>query len=365
MAALRDVHEVRYAMSEKTSGKILSLVFLIAIFLTAIIFNSQKPRVMILHSYHLDYAWTREIDVGFERVLKKWVGYSVVRHYMDTKKHKDKEWLKRSGIIARRAIDRAEPHVLIAVDDFAQSLAAKYYVNKPGIQIVFAGVNGSVEPYGYNGADNVTGIFERKQLRPIKETVLALEARKRKIAGTENHLSPKLLYLMDPSASIKMGKPFIDNYDWSPVKYRGAVIAENYPHWKQLVLEKGKGVDYILISNYRKIPRSETDDKFMNPKEVMAWTEENSPVPVIGINAFNVEDGAMLSVGVSPYEQGEVAAKLAQRILEEGIKARDIPFMKNKMYVIAMNENLLVKRNLSLPSIYEAFGRATENFIEK
>ena len=352
-------------MSTNTLTKIMSLLFLVVIFVTAITFNSLKPRVMILHSYQKDYAWTREIDVGFERVVKTWAGYSVTRHYMNTKKHKDKEWLKRAGIIARRAIDKADPHVLIAVDDFAQSLAAKYYVNEPGIQIVFAGVNGSVEPYGYIGAENVTGIFERKQLKPIKETVLALEASKEKLAGMENDRPPKLIYLMDPSTSIKRGKPFIDNYDWAPVHYSGAVVAENYSHWKQLVLEKAKDVDYILISNYRKIPRSETDDRFMDPRVVMAWTEKNSPVPVIGINAFNVEDGAMLSVGVSPYEQGEVAAKLAERILKEEIKARDIPFQKSQMYIIAMNENLLNKRNLSLPSIYEAFGRATENFIEQ
>jgi len=350
-----------------TASKIMSLLFVVVIIITAIIFNSQKPRVMILHSYQKDYAWTRDINVGFERVLKTWVGYSVTWHYMDTKKHNDKDWLTRAGIIARRAIDKTDPQVLIAVDDFAQSLAAKYYVNKPGIQIVFAGVNGSVEPYGYIGADNVTGIFEHKQLKPVKETVLALEARKRTLAGMENgdKGAPKLLYLMDPSASIKRGKPFIDNYNWEPVHYSGAVIADNYSHWKQLVLGKGKEVDYILISNYRKLPRSDTDERFMDPKEVMTWTEAHSMVPVIGINVFNVEDGAMLSVGVSPYEQGEVAAKLAEKLIKEEIKAQEIPFQKNKMYIIAMNESLLNKRDLSLPSIYEAFGRATENFIER
>jgi len=162
-------------MNKQTLSKILSLLFLLSIFVAAVTVNSTKPRVMILHSYHPDYAWTREIDVGLRRVSDSWVDYTVTWHYMDTKKHKDKEWLNRAGIIARRAIDRADPQVLIAIDDFAQSLAAKYYVNKPGISIIFGGVNGTVDAYDYNGAKNVTGIFEHKQLQPIRETVLTIE----------------------------------------------------------------------------------------------------------------------------------------------------------------------------------------------
>jgi len=54
-----------------------------------------------------------------------------------------------------------EPDVLIAVDDNAQKYAAKYFVNHPRIKIVFSGINGSVQPYGYDTANNVTGILER------------------------------------------------------------------------------------------------------------------------------------------------------------------------------------------------------------
>jgi len=346
-------------MNKQTISKILSLLFLVSIFVTAVIVNSLKPRVMILHSYHPDYAWTREIDVGLRRVADSWVDYTVTWHYMDTKKHKDKEWLNRAGIIARRAIDRADPQVLIAIDDFAQSLAAKYYVDKPGLSIVFGGVNGTVDAYNYNEASNVTGIFEHKQLQPIKETVLTIE-RGRKDAK----INPKLIYLMDPSASIKRGRAKIDGFTWGPIQYDGSIIARNFEQWKEIVRTEGKEVDYILVSNYRKLPKSPNDKNFMDPKQVMTWTESNSPVPVIGINSFNVEDGAMLSVGVSPYEQGEVVAKMSEKIIDEGIPANQIPFQKNKMYIIALRKESLHKRNIALPTIYEAFGRATEHYIE-
>jgi len=172
------------------------------------------------------------------------------------------------------------------------------------------------------------------------------------------------MYLMDPSASIKRGRPLIDNFAWEPIQYDGSVIAQDFEHWQELVLKKGQEVDYIIVSNYRKLPRSSTNKSFMSPKEVMNWTEANSQVPVIGINSFNVEDGAMLSVGVSPYEQGEVVAKMTEKILEEEKPAHEIPFQKNKMYIIALRKDALEKRSIALPTIYEAFGRATEHYIE-
>ncbi len=54
---------------------------------------------------------------------------------------------------------------MIAIDELGQSLAVKYFINDPDMKIVFAGVNGSNEPYGYGKANNVTRIYERKQLK--------------------------------------------------------------------------------------------------------------------------------------------------------------------------------------------------------
>ncbi len=337
-------------MNKIIISRILSVLFLVLIFTIVIIVNMSKPRVMILHSYHTDYAWTRDVDIGLKRVTENWVNYNVTWHYMDTKKFKDKQWLDRAGIIARQAIDRTDPQILIAIDDFAQSLAAKHYINKAGIDIIFAGVNGTVDAYGYNNANNVTGIFEHKLLEPIKEIILTINEK------TDKLKQPSLLYLMDPSASIKQGQKLIDHYDWGEINYIGSVVAEDFEHWQELVLQKSQEVDYIIVSNYRKLPQTQKERSFADPKKVMSWTEEHSKVPVIGINSFNVEDGAMLSVGVSPYEQGETVAKMAVTIIEKSISASQIPFQENEMYIIALRNEILKKRDIKLPSLYSAFG---------
>jgi ABC-type uncharacterized transport system substrate-binding protein len=63
---------------------------------------------------------------------------------------------------------------------------------------------------------------------------------------------------------------------------------------------------------------------------------QNTSLPSIGGWGFFVEDGGMVSTGVSPFEQGEESAKMAVEIIE--------------------------KTKLKLPKVYEAFARATNNY---
>jgi ABC-type uncharacterized transport system substrate-binding protein len=96
----------------------------------------------------------------------------------------------------------------------------------------------------------------------------------------------------------------------------------------------------------------------------MTWTEENSPVPVIGMNFFNTDDGAMLSVGVSPYEQGEVATRMALDLLTDKKKIKDLAVRTSSQYIISVRHSAIRKRELTVPKIFEAFARATNNYFE-
>ncbi len=341
--------------------KALQFLFFMGLILAAVFFNATKPRVMILHSYHPDYPWTRDIDVSIRRATDQWSSYAVTWYYMDTKKHSDKKWLHRASIGARRAIDRFDPDVLIAVDDLAQDLAAKYYVDHDGMDIVFAGVNGQVTSYGYDQASNVTGIFERKPLTAIKEMILTLES------GQDKSGEPaSVLYLMDPSPSMARDRGFFEAFDWAPLNFTESVVAEDFDDWKRIVrgLEK-QGIDYLLIANYRKLPRSAREPVPPAPAEIASWTEANSKVPVIGLNVFNVEDGGTIAVGASPFEQGEVATDMAEKLLKEGVSGQQIPMVINRQFVVALNKNTLKGRYLELPQIYETFARTTATYIEE
>ncbi|MBU0481120.1 MAG: hypothetical protein KKG47_08460 [Proteobacteria bacterium] len=348
-------------MKKTTLTSLTMSLFFLTTILVVVWMSYNKPRVFILHSYSNDYVWTEEVNVGIERTLanQKWL---LVRyHFMKTKKFKDDASHRRAGIAAKNAIDKFRPDVLIAVDDYAQKLVAAKYVNHPTMQIVFAGVNGSIEPYGYYKANNVTGIVERKQVKAIREVILLLAASDQNRKGG-NPL--RTLFLSDPALSGKMDTEYVDAFDWQPIDHQGSIHVNDYDEWREIVGKAGEMTDFLLVSGYRKLPRSKTDEKFVSPEEIMTWTEENSPVPVIGMNFFNTGDGAMLSVGVSPYEQGEVAAGLALDILCGRKKVNEIPVQVSQQYVISLRNSAIRKRNMEVPKIFEAFARATNNYFD-
>lgn len=348
-------------MKQSPAALVLSLLFFVGVAAFAVGFNVTKPRVMILQSYDPEYAWTRDIDAGIRRISSGWTNFSVSWHYMNTKRLSDPESLRYASIVARRAIERFDPDVLIAVDDLAQRLAGRYFVNHPRMEIVFAGVNDSVEPYGYEGADNVTGVYERKPLQAVKDIVLTLE----QLAPEQKGPRPGIHYLMDPSESMARDRHRVESFDWAPLRFEGTYVAEDYPAWQAFVraLPDREG-EYLLIANYRQLRRSETNPETVPPDEVMRWTEANSPIPIIGVNVFNVEDGAAVAVGASPFEQGEVAATLADKLLKQDLRGGQVAVENPRYYVVAINEAALAKRGLELPQIYETFARTTFTYID-
>ena len=121
---------------------------------------------------------------------------------MDTKNHPEEHYIKKIAIVSKRVIDQFKPNVIIAVDDDAQEYVAKYYNNDPKIKIVFSGVNGTREQYGFDKVNNVTGILERVPVEGLVDTVQLL-------AGSEKII--KVIHISDESETVKLDDIFLHN----------------------------------------------------------------------------------------------------------------------------------------------------------
>lgn len=343
---------------KKKSNIIQIAIFFIIIFAVIVYYNMNKPRLLILNSYDENYAWTRDVNVGVKRILHDKKNFYVRWYYMDTKRHPSAADKIKAGIAARHMINQWQPDVILAIDDDAQEYAAKHYVNHNKIKIVFAGINGEMEPYGYQGAGNITGILERKKLHALKEALLYAFHNK-KMTG-----NIRLLYMGDNSKSVQSDEIFVKSFNWSPAKLVDSKLVDTFDEWKDAVRLSDRIADVIIVENYRKLKRNKNSEELVPPKEVIKWTEENSSLPIIGTNGFFVEDGGMLSVATSPYEQGEVAAAMAVEILENKKEPDRIPITSTKQVVIFMRESQMKSHNFVLPEIYEDFARATNNFYK-
>lgn len=348
--------------------RVLMAVFILGALTVFIGTNLSKPRILVLHSYDLDYSWVRDVNVGIERVLRG-KPYNIRWHYMDTKRNPGNDFRERAGLLARRIIEEWKPDLIIAVDDDAQKYAAMYYavmpedakrMKKKPMPIVFVGLNGESKPYGYDLAVNATGIFERKQWNAVKN--LIGEA----VAPGVKGRTVRIAYVGDTSGSVKEDTKFLEAFDWSPYKLTRSKLVSTYDEWKEEVTRANKEADVLITTNYRRIQETAADTRRMvEPEKLVKWTEENTPnIPVIGTNGFYVEDGGMIALATSPFEQGEVGAHMAVDILEKGVDPKKIPTQSTQQFIAYMRADLVRKNNFPVPRVYESFARAMNNYYE-
>lgn len=338
--------------------RILMGAFIVGALAAFVWINVSKPRVLILHSYDTEYIWTRDINVGLNRVLQN-KPYTLRWHYMDTKRNPDEPFKQRAGILARRIIDDWAPSLIIAVDDDAHRYAVKLYANHPTIKIVFAGINGDIAPYGYDKATNVTGILERKQWGAVKS--LLDEAVRPRVPADR---PVRIAYVGDTSGSVKEDTHFLEAFDWKPFVLHRSRLVKTFDEWKAEVRKANQEADVLITTNYRRIQVSETDAKrFVAPEEIVKWTEDNTTkIPVIGTNGFYVEDGGMMALATSPFEQGRVAAEMTIKILDQKLEPKSIPIQSTQQFISYMRADRLAQNNFRVPQVYESFSRAMNNY---
>ncbi|MCX7342935.1 MAG: hypothetical protein NT128_02150 [Proteobacteria bacterium] len=315
--------------------------------------NISMPRILVLQSYGSDYSWTHNVDIGIKRILKKENAIGVRWHYMDTKNHPEEDYKKKIAVVSRNVVDQFKPTVIIAVDDDAQEYVAKYYNNDPKIKIVFAGVNGTREQYGFDKANNVTGILERVPIEGLVDTLQLLSGSKKDI---------KIIHIGDSSKTVGFDDVFLHKYkNWKNIKILPSILVSTFDNWKDAIKKGGEVADYIIISNYRKIYKAPGSKEKVNPKEIMKWSMENATVPIIGLNTFVFEDGANLAIATSPYEQGEVAGNFAVQIIKNGVLS---PHTKTKQFIVGVDEasTLPGGQFSKLPKTYSAYALYSRTF---
>ena len=343
-------------MNKKISLKLIfASIFVIGSAAILVRYNAARPVILVLQSYNTDYSWSRDVNIGLKRVFDGYTRNIIHYHYMDTKNHTNKAFLEKSGLLARRVIDSLQPNILIAVDDNAQSLVAKYYINHEKIKIVFAAVNAKPEKYGYTTANNVTGILERNQLSAIRDAF--------KLMGKE--YTPdhpiRIANLGDLSNSVKINEEFIKEFDWSPVELKHSVLVETFPEWKEAVQRLENEVDFFFSTNYRTLKHKPGGTQNVPPEEVVQWTLENSKTPIIGSHGFFVEEGGPIAIATSPYEQGEVAARIAMDVIK-GKDIKSIPIRSTEQFIVFMREDIMKKKGINIDGVYKAFAIATNNY---
>lgn len=249
--------------------------------------KSPAEPIRILHvmSYHSPWRWTDGQFDGFKAGLGDVPAeYRVFQ--LDTKRWSSSEQKAERGKLARDLVEAWKPDLIYTSDDDAQDLVTKHYLNTP-IKNVFSGVNKSPEHYGFDKANNITGVIEHEHfaesVRLLKNIVPSL---KRLVVVLDDDAMWQPVVARMKAAALPAGVSIVG---WETIKtyadYKARVAA--YPN-------VADGIALIGIFNFK-----DAAGKNVPYQEVLRWTAENSTLPDLGFWIDRVHYGTLVAVTVS------------------------------------------------------------------
>lgn len=307
------------------------------IWTTPVLAKLTGKRILVIHSYHLKHVSMPKRNQGLQNIFKAAPGVNVKYFYMDTKRKSSTAWKERVSRMALKEISAYKPDVIIPFDDNAQKYVATRYLNHDRPQIVFAGVNGEPDAYGYP-ASNATGILERT----YPDQTLSL------LSKIDPDIK-QVVCLTDDSATSNGVIAYIAS-NRMPLEIKAFEQAGTFKEWKHLVLkyDKDPEVQAFLIPLYHTVKKSSGSNMRMEPAKVMEWTVKNITKPIGGLWPFATKDGALCAVTVDLTEHGRVSAEMALRVLN-GEKAGDIPIIKNQDGYVILNNRSAKRLQVMIP----------------
>jgi len=322
---------------------------LIAGFLAAFVvllgfFNATKPRILVLHSGSAESSWVAQVDSGMRNALQQnRRPVSVDWNYLGLGTPASPRRSEEAAAQARRAIDRINPDVLIAVDDEANSLVAQEYVGRDSPRILYVSIDREPAAYGYAGAPNVSGISEELPWAAVRDAVIGLfGAASMAVLGVDNETD---------RAEVAQ----LRAVDWGPVTVGEPALVSTAGAWRDFV-QRSADADVLLVLGAQDLP--DADGTVVSAADLSRWTEANArPLP-IGTQVDFVEDGGGLSFSPPPDDYGQRAIALALDWLDDRQTPGPPPPVVSSHFDVAIRPQALATRRVVLPQIYLEAARA-------
>ncbi|MDL4840600.1 ABC transporter substrate-binding protein [Aquibacillus rhizosphaerae] len=278
--------------------------------------QESKETYKILHvmSYHTPWEWTETQLQGFKDAMENEnIEYKVFE--MDTKNFSTDEQKQKKAQEAMELIDSWEPDLLFTGDEDAQEYVARHYVGT-SLPIVFSAVNREPKEYGFDGAENVTGVLEHE------------------------HFIQNINLLKEIVPDVQdIAVIFDDDPIWQPTEQRmkesisevESVTLHSWDYigsfdvYKSRIKELQTEVDAIALIGI--FTFKDENGVNVHYRDVLKWTAENSNLPDFSFWKDRVTFGTLSAVSVSGYEQGHAAGLLARQILVEGKSPGSLPIL--------------------------------------
>ena len=224
------------------------------LFIFPLSFHCYGESILIIESYHAEYAWDKEYIKGITDNLEGEHTFSFFQ--MDTKRLPVSEHKKMAELAWQKYLNIKPDIVVLGDDNALKYLGPKLkYTKTP---VIYLGINNNPRRYDIFGARNITGVLERPLL---KRSIIYLS----KIFEEVD----KVLVLFDSSPSSRGA--ISTEFKSSNVLKLGTVSVEvdQIAQWqKKVITARQNDIDYIRVGIYQTMV--DEQGNHVPAKEVMA-----------------------------------------------------------------------------------------------
>ncbi|MBF0259392.1 MAG: sugar ABC transporter [Desulfamplus sp.] len=330
---------------------ILLCVTVMVISISGILMADDRKTILVVESYHAEYAWDASYKSGLEDMLGK--NYKLEYFEMDTKRVPKDQHQQRADM-AWEKYQQLNPSLVILGDDAALKFLGPRFAETT-TPVVYLGINNNPRNYFKDMEHlpkNITGVLERplllRSIANIKEIISGMKS---------------ILVLFDNDTTAEVVKQEVFHNKTSMLNVMGINVElkmiGDYKTWQETVLSlKGK-YDACVVGLYHTL--KDSNNKPVNSEEVITWTSQNIGIPNFAFWDFAV--GSDKTIGgfiIYGKDMGMQAADLVVQILEIGTPIENLhPKFSDKGQFL-FSRSQLKKWNITLPDKIEQSAKYLE-----
>lgn len=337
---------VLHAMRTIGSFRVSQLLVLLLLAIQSGAFGTDTEatvakRVLVIHSYGMDFKWTMDMDRGIREVLETAPDTDTTVHSetLDAKYFNGDVYMAGAADFIRQKYESWSFEAIIVTDNFALEFMGRYGRGLwPETPVVFCGIN-NYTPNLLNGMKNVTGVSEGLS---ASETIAVI---RRLFPGWR-----RFHILADDTVTgrenVRIVRRALSSYEVDVTVHR-PLTPESLSS-----LGRGTGRGDIAILVGLVWDQTLTPLDFQRSGKLVSRLLD---IPVFSLWDFYMNTGIAGGYMSSGMQQGREAARLAQRILD-GEEAEEIP-------VVRESPNVPVFDMAVLGDFGIATGRLPENSV--
>jgi serine phosphatase RsbU (regulator of sigma subunit)/ABC-type uncharacterized transport system substrate-binding protein len=263
--------------------------------------QTGKQRVLVLNSYNVGYAWTDNEVRAIQDVFEEEPQVVLHMEFMDTKLSNSARHFANLARLMRAKFAGIGFDVILATDDDALDFLRDYGEELfPQVPIVFAGIN----DFTLNkiaGMTNITGVNEAADFPANLELIARLQPKAKHLYVIADDLTAGRMIRQEFAQAATAYTDWFDIHYLSDLSMK-ALLA------RLTQLKSDSAVFYLTFFQ-------DATGRHFAPQEAIPLISASSPAPVFGQVDYMVGLGVLGGKVKSAYYQGQVAARVAQRIL--------------------------------------------------